>query len=91
MKSKLCRKTTGRSLACLCALAAMAVLVAPGLIPGSGALAQANKPPVQLAPPTPPTGQSGDGAGILTYLLAILLAGAVIGVGFLPSKRGHQD
>lgn len=71
---------------------AACVFLAPSTDPHAAAFAQADgKKAVILQPPTPPTGQSGDGAGFLTYGFGILLAGIVLGICFLPSKRGHQD
>ena len=65
--------------------------VLPVVDPHSRAEAQPAPKTQALTPPTPPSGTSGDGAGFLSYAFGIILAGAMIGVCFLPSKRGHQD
>lgn len=41
-------------------------------------------PPVPSPPKAPPSHLVG-------FVFAFLLAGVVIGVNFIPSKRGHQD
>lgn len=46
--------------------------------------------PKALAPPTPPAPKADD-ALIVPMLIAVILGGLVLGTGFIPSKRGHQD
>ena len=61
------------------------------LLSESAALAQSN--PASKDPPAAPIatiGRSSEGS-LVTILLVLLLALAVIGVNFIPSKRGHQD
>lgn len=70
---------------------AMFLGVLPGIDPHGQAVAQPAPKATTLTPPTPPSGQGGDGAGFLSYAFGIILAGAMLGVCFLPSKRGHQD
>lgn len=43
----------------------------------------------KLEPPTP--GQAKTDGVVLPMLLGIVLAGAVLTVNLIPSKRGHQD
>lgn len=60
----------------------------PGQLPGAPAGTQKKekefKPPAPLAPTAPPSAPLQMAVGIL--LLALLM-----GVSFIPSKRGHQD
>ena len=45
---------------------------------------------VGVSPPRP--GKADDtGPVIMTYLAAILLFAAAVGVNLMPAKRGHQD
>lgn len=39
----------------------------------------------------PPNPTSTDKPPLLTYLMAVVVAVAVIGGNLIPSKRGHQD
>ena len=73
-------------------IACLALAISPGWIPSASVFAQAPAK-TQLQPPTPVSGQgqSGDGAGVQSYMVAILLGVAVFAVSFIPSKRGHQD
>jgi hypothetical protein len=56
----------------------------------STALAQATKKEEPLRPPTPPTSGS-TWSPVLSLLVALAMGGLVLGVAFIPSKRGHQD
>ncbi|MBS0537020.1 MAG: hypothetical protein JSR72_23425 [Proteobacteria bacterium] len=74
------------------ALPLIALVTCVAVLPQTAAWAQpANTKAQPLTPPTPPSGNSGDGAGFLAYAFGIVLAGAMLGVCFFPSKRGHQD
>jgi len=39
----------------------------------------------------PPNPTSTDKPPLLTYLMAVVVGGLVIGGNLIPSKRGHQD
>lgn len=59
----------------------------PGQLPGAAAAAKKEKefkPPAPLPPTAPPSAPLQMAVGVL--LLALLM-----GVSFIPSKRGHQD
>ena len=64
---------------------AVVAVAAPGVMAQSGK----KKEKVELVVPTPPVGKSET--PWMPYGAAILLAGLIIGVNFIPSKRGHQD
>ena len=74
---------------------AAAVVLAVGASPlmgqtgGGGGGGGTKKKEVVLVAPTPPVGKSDT--PWMPYGVAILLAGLIIGVNFIPSKRGHQD
>jgi len=51
--------------------------------------ADKKKGAVELAPPVPPMGKSD--IPYWPYITSILLLALVVGVNFIPSKRGHQD
>lgn len=60
-------------------LAAMAVLLATT----GAAVAQSSvRPPVPVSTDRPP---------LMTYIMAVVVGGLVIGGNLIPSKRGHQD
>lgn len=73
-------KLMARGSGCVLALALTAVTLAQ---------TSGNKP-TTLTPPTPPS-LGNSGGPILPILLAAVVAIVVIGVNFIPSKRGHQD
>jgi hypothetical protein len=83
------KKTTStrlRSILAMAALAgAMAFTAAPALAQSGGS----KKKVEVLNPPTPPLGKSD--IPWTPYFVAVLLAGLIVGVNFIPSKRGHQD
>lgn len=56
------------------------------------ALAQSSskKAPVELKTPVP-TKEDSERPTITTFLLLVVILGAVVGVNCIPSKRGHQD
>ena len=74
-------------------IAPLALTIA-ALVPAASSLAQPNNqnkrdPNELIAPqPTPPSKTPSTVAGTL---IALLLAGIVLGVNCIPSKRGHQD
>lgn len=70
---------------CVCVLASGMAM--------NDALAQSGtsgtKKPVVLQPPTPPTGEST--APWMPTIMMFLFVAIIVGVNFIPSKRGHQD
>jgi hypothetical protein len=71
----------------LLAAAAVALLSVPALAqPSDTNKSKKNEP---LVPPTPPPNKSD--IPWTPYIVAVVLAGLVVGVNFIPSKRGHQD
>lgn len=66
------------------------VFVAAGLVAASSAFAQVNKKEEPLKPPTPPA-VGTNWSPLMSMLIGIVLGGMVLGVAFIPSKRGHQD
>ncbi len=83
--------TTLYRMARLVLVAGVVVAVAaPGVMAQSGGSGGGKKKEkVELVVPTPPVGKSD--IPWTPYGVAILLAGLIIGVNFIPSKRGHQD
>lgn len=60
------------------------------LLSASIAVAQPTKKEEPLNPPVPPP--TGSNWSPLTSMaVGVLLSGLVLGVAFIPSKRGHQD
>ncbi len=74
------------------ALVASIVLAAAALLGSSPAPAQAQQPRQEdrLLPPTPPA-VGTNWSPLMSMLISIVLSGLVLGVAFIPSKRGHQD
>lgn len=69
----------------LSGLAAVAVLA-------GGAFAQSQAPaPVKIEPPELRFTTKDQGVGFLSILGMLLVLILVIGVNFIPTKRGHQD
>ncbi len=71
------------------ALAASATLLALAASPASAQRGREAEGPVELNPPQPSRDPSAP--IILTLGSLIILGGAVVGAGLMPSKRGHQD
>ncbi len=71
----------------LAAAAVIAVAAAPLMAQTGGG--GTKKKEVVLVAPTPPVGKSD--IPWTPYGVAVILAGLIIGVNFIPSKRGHQD
>jgi hypothetical protein len=75
---------------------ALVLVVALGaMVPAASSLAQPNnnnkgKDPNELVAPQPAP-PSKTPSTILGTLIAVALAGIVLGVNCIPSKRGHQD
>lgn len=69
------------------AAAALVAVSAPSVLAQSGGTKKKEVQP--LVAPTPPVGKSD--IPWTPYGVAIILAGLIIGVNFIPSKRGHQD
>lgn len=76
------RSVLARSLALSLVLGSVGAMAAPVFAqPGSG---DELTPPVPAPPRNPPSHLMGIAAGIVLGCL-------VVGVNFIPSKRGHQD
>ena len=70
--------------------AAGAGLVLGGLGLAAGSVsAQEESRVVRPAPPVP--SKQGRPPAVRNMILLVVLIGAAAGVGFIPSKRGHQD
>jgi hypothetical protein len=59
----------------------------------SSSLAQpAPDPNAPPKPPAPPTlGKPDEPPTVMSFLVMVLIIGAVMGANLIPSKRGHQD
>ena len=68
----------------------VAMLAGVVLLVAGSVLAQSTNKKDALAPPTPPAGNSSSSM-IVSILIGIVMGGLVLGVAFIPSKRGHQD
>jgi hypothetical protein len=67
------------------------VALAAGLLLCVGpVMAQVARKPEVLRPPSPPSG-AGNWSPIWSVLVGLLVGSLVLGVAFIPSKRGHQD
>lgn len=78
---------TGRGLA-LGLLGAVTVL---GSVAAPEAPAQTSTGKQQTLSPPTPAGGKNEGGNWAQFFTALLIATAIIGVNFIPSKRGHQD
>ncbi len=79
---------TPKTLLAATLLAAASLLAVPALAqdaPSGGS----KKKEVLAVAPTPPAGKSD--IPFTPYIVTILLLLIVVGVNFIPSKRGHQD
>lgn len=70
-------------------LGRIALAAAVCVASASTALAQPRKDE-PLRPPVPPSGGS-NWSPVYSMLVGIVVGGLVLGVAFIPSKRGHQD
>ncbi len=87
------RIRTGRSSRIARACAVGACVLAAGLVStpamGQSTGSGGTKKPVVLQPPIPP---SGDGnSPWMPVVMMFVFVGVIVGVNFIPSKRGHQD
>jgi hypothetical protein len=74
----------------LSAVVVAALALGAGVAMAPAASAQEQSTPQTLSPPTPPSPQ-GSGGLIVPTIIAVVLAGLVLGASAIPSKRGHQD
>jgi hypothetical protein len=73
--------------------AAIAVIAASfaAIAPAPLAMAQPKPTAVELNPPVPSPPKTEGASRLITYLETVVLAGLIVGVNLIPSKRGHQD
>lgn len=65
--------------------------VATGLLlAASVAVAQPARKEEPLKPPVPPS-TGTNWSPLMSMFVGVLMSGLVLGVAFIPSKRGHQD
>lgn len=71
---------------------ALRAVVLLAVVAGATSLAAAQpaRPDERLVPPTPPAA-STNWSPLMSMLVGIVISGLVLGVAFIPSKRGHQD
>ena len=87
------KRTGGRSVGAMMAMAALAAVLAGGASVAHGQFIKAedkNKKDA-IKPPTINPSSAQGGMSLLVTIGMVGLAGLIVGVNFLPTKRSHQD